>query len=428
MRKATLLAVFSFITLSGTNLLADDVKQKIDFENGAGVETAIKNFRRFLPISKTTFRIPKQASDLTEASAGRKGRVIGVDLNGRIRDSAPYNEALKYPPLIEDLPPTVRDPLKADWAALNATRNELIGDANSLENEDAQLYQEGLEIDRNADALDRRRAQLEAEVDQFNRSCTGRPLPPDEYNRCLAWRNDLTGRINQYNADVDAHNNRFDAWRTKALDLKRRAGTASKQRKAPPTPANPFLVQVRSWELSKVNPFINRAKEALESKCGRLVGVSLNPPTAPFVPVKGRARFDAMAQFGPPESKPCPVVYLWRTENTTGHIGRLEVSADQTSATLVTGDDEAKGLVIVEVDEAVGKGKGKQRFSAAAPVTVIKGAVQCRIALHSCSPGGPPFENLCTYDCCGDLEGPATYFSPVCDQRVCGTRFCVPKR
>ncbi|PIR19682.1 MAG: hypothetical protein COV48_00630, partial [Elusimicrobia bacterium CG11_big_fil_rev_8_21_14_0_20_64_6] len=112
--------------------------------------------------------------------------------------------------------------------------------------------------------------------------------------------------------------------------------------------------------------------------------------------------------------------------NTSGHIGHLEVTGDQKSATLVTGENEAKGLVVVEVDEAVGK--QKKKFSAAAPVTVVKGAVMCTIALHQCTPGGPPFENNCTYSCCGDLEGPFTYYNNVCNPGVCGTRFCVPKR
>lgn len=417
MRKASWFAVFSFLTIFRTDLLADDVKPKLDFDRDAEVETVIKDIRRLLPISRATFLLPMRALKT-------KGRVIGADLNARIRDSEPYKEALKYPPLIEDLPPETRDPLKADWAAINVTRDGLIGDAGNLEREDAQLLQEAIELDRNLEVLERRRLQLDAEIDQFNRSCTGRPLPPDEFNRCKAWRNDLIRRIDQYNADATAHNNRVEAWRAKALDLKRRAGTASKRKMLPPTPGNPFLTQVRFFELNKVAPFIERARKALEARCGRLKGVSLTPPTA-LVPVRGSARFDATAQFGPPANKPCPVVYLWRTENTSGHIGHL-TGGGQNNATLVTGENEAKGLVIVEVDEAVGK--QKKKFSAAAPVTVVKGAVPCTIALHQCTPGGPPFENLCTYNCCGDLEGPFTYFNNVCNPGVCGTRFCAPKR
>lgn len=352
MRKATWLAFFSVFMLLGSNLLADDVAPKINFEGGAEVETVIKNFRRLFPISKTALRTSKRAPGLAETSADDKGRVIGVDLIARIHDSEPYNEALKYPPLIEDLPPTVRDPLKADWAAINATRSELIGDANSLEKEDAQLYQEAVEIDRNADVLNRRKAQLEAEVDQFNRSCTGRPLPPDEYNRCLAWRNDLTGRINQYNADVDAHNNRFDAWRTRALDLKRRAGTASKQRKAPPTPTNPFLVQVRSWELNNVNPFINRAKEALAAACGKLKKIEIDPREPQVLEAGGeKLPFRVHVEHEAPQDKPCPVTYKWELRHNEGNIGTISPQ-DKKDAVLTPGNKAAKGSVMVEVRDS----------------------------------------------------------------------------
>ncbi|PIR16066.1 MAG: hypothetical protein COV48_10920, partial [Elusimicrobia bacterium CG11_big_fil_rev_8_21_14_0_20_64_6] len=156
MRKMSLFGVFSLLTVLGTESLADDVKPKINFDRGAEVETAINDFRRIPPSSKTTLEIPKQAPGLIDANIDGKGAVIGADLNARILNSEPYNEALKYPPLIEDLPPTVRDPLKAEWTAINVTRNELVGDANKLEREDAQLLQEGIEIDRNLEVLARR--------------------------------------------------------------------------------------------------------------------------------------------------------------------------------------------------------------------------------------------------------------------------------
>lgn len=425
MRKASWFVVLSILTILSSGLLADEAKPKIDFDRGADIEKTIKGFRQqlqFPPLRKYLLKNPAQALKSIEVKPEGKGRIIGVDLIARIGNSEPYNEAYKYPPLVEELPPEVRDPLRADWAEINVIRDELIAEANDLEWEDSQLLQEGIALDQNAEELEQRRKDLLREIDQFENYCTGRELPPDEYQYCVDWHRDLLQRVQQWEIDVDDHNARVQLWRENVLDLRRRAGTADKKGKHPLPPGAHLKRVSVFWEVEHVNLYSNKAEAALRNRCGKLTGVRLDPPTAPYVPVRGRARFDATPQFGPPEDKPCPVVYLWTTENTSGHIGHLEVASNQKSATLVTGENEAKGLVIVEVDEAI----GKKRFSAAAPVNVVKGAVQCTIKRHVCTPGGPPFENLCTYDCCGDEVGPATYYSPVCNPNVCGTRFCVP--
>lgn len=367
MRITSCFAVPFLFTLLGTELRADDVNPKIDFDRGAAVETVIKNFRRLPPIGKTALEIPKQGPGLIDADVEGKGTVIGVDLIARILNSRPYNDASKYPPLIEDLPPAVRDPLRAEWAAINVIRSELLADADALEREDAQLVQEGIEIDRNLEVLERRRVQLSAEIDQFNRSCTGRPLPPDEYNRCVAWQNDLTRRIAQYNADVAAHNKRVDAWHAKALDLKRRAGTASKREMLPSTPGNPNLIRVRSWELNKIDPYGARSRQALEARCGKLISIEINPSAPQIMGTRGETLpFHVYTEHEPPQDKPCPVKYLWTPLHNVGNIGTV-FPLDKRDAALTSGDQPGKGFVRVEVTDT----SSNIRFSKETRVEVL---------------------------------------------------------
>lgn len=171
--------------------------------------------------------------------------------------------------------------------------------------------------------------------------------------------------------------------------------------------------------------FSSAAKKAIEEaqKCGPLNGLKIDPAAPPDLPVSSKRSFTAVPSFAPPEDKPCPITYLWTTQNTVGNIGSLTVDPkNQSQATLNTGADEAKGFVIVEADEVL----GKKSFRASAPVKVVKGAIQCKLLTHDCTsrpPAPPPYENICNYDCCGDSVSD-TYLANVCSEKVCGTRFC----
>lgn len=163
-------------------------------------------------------------------------------------------------------------------------------------------------------------------------------------------------------------------------------------------------------------------QHALEAKCDKLVSMKISPVAPPPIQVGGGILdFFATPAFAAPADNPCPVSYLWTTKNTNGNIGMLLVDPkDQKHATLTSGKDPAEGLVIVNGKDTLGA-----TAEAAAPVTVVKGALQCKLESHFCTPGGPPFENICGYDCCGTpAEG--RYYANTCERGVCGTRFCAP--
>lgn len=391
----TLRFASAFAALLALSLLPIPVESaKVDFDKGVDSSQILTEARSKVPLSKID-KAGVQRAAATQAPT--KGPVIGMDLRERVTGSEPYQTALQYPPLIENLKPEVRDPLKAEWRGINTTRTELLSEAAGLETEDTALANRAAVLDQNAQRLNQRTAQLDAEVDNFNRQCTGRPLPPDQYNACVRWRDDLQRRINAHNSEVDQHNAAVEKWRNDATDLRRRAGTTAKGRGKL---AVSFLGRVSGWE-QRVILFSNAAKRALEENpgCGRLAGLKIVPIAPPDLPTSSKQPFTAIPSFDEPQDKPCPVTYLWSTRNTTGNIGSLQVDPRrQEQATLNTGKSAATGFVIIEVDEAI----GKKKFRAEAHVTVTD--LEREVCGLLPNQSHPVVKNMCAYQCTGDSQ------------------------
>lgn len=397
---------------------------KVDFDQGVDASQTLREARRQVPLNPIDKARVLLAQSAATTRSADKGAVIGIDVRERVDQSEPYQTAQQYPPLLENLKPEVRDPLKAQWNGINATRGELITEANGLEAEDRALATRAEALNRRTAELEQRNAELEAEIGNFNRQCTGRPLPPDEYNACARWRDDLVRRINAHNADIARHNTQVEQWRSEAADLRRRAGTESAAGKKRGKGAASFLIRVAAWE-QRVVQFSAAAKKALEEgSCGRLKGLSINPSAPQTLRTGAMQDFTAVPSFEPPQDKPCPVTYLWTTQNTTGDIGRLAVDPkNEKRATLTTGSDDAKGSVTLEADEVL----GKKKFHASVAVTVVKGAQQCQVEGTQCLPReGGGFTLICTYNCCGSTEiGPDLPVSS-CLGAKCPIRYCAP--
>ncbi len=242
--------------------LAPARAEKIDFDQGVDASQVLKDIQRQIPLEPIDNAVVIPALSATkEPDFVVTGAVIGMDLLARMEQSEPYRTAAQYPPLIEDLPPEVRDPLKAEWASISTLWAGLTSEANGLEAEDDRLYARAEALDRNAERLERKAQALKGEIDNFNRQCVGRPLPPDEYQACLRWRDDLQQRIRAHNAEVEQHNNAVNQWRSEVTDLRRRAGTESANGKQK---ASPWLPRVMGAEGQRLIPFSNAAKKALE--------------------------------------------------------------------------------------------------------------------------------------------------------------------
>lgn len=236
--------------------------QKVDFDQGVDTAQVLEDFRRQTPIISidTNTLIPAQKA-LKDSAITITGRVSGINTVERVQNSEPYAAALEYPPLIEVLEPADRDPLRAEWQIINTERTGLLSEANALETEDWKLYERAVAIDQNAERLNFRQEKLSIEIDNFNRQCTGRPLPPDEYETCVRWRTDLRRRLDEHNAEVVQHNNIVEQWRREAADLINRVGATlsetTKQKNVS------FIPRVIAWEQQKITPFIDRAVKAL---------------------------------------------------------------------------------------------------------------------------------------------------------------------
>lgn len=247
--------------------------QKVDFDQGVDAAQVLESILRQTPV---IFIDTNSLAAVEAPGVTKLGPVTGIDTTDRVQNSAPYAAALEYPPLIEALEPAERDPLKAEWKNINTERASLWSEANALETEDWKLYDRAVALDENSERLNARHARLSAEIDNFNRQCTGRPLPPDEYNACLRWQTDLQQRIREHNAEVAQHNARVEQWRREAADLRNRVGTTATKQSAVS-----FLGRVALWEQTKINPFIDRATKALQR--GRITRVTIeaqgaNPP------------------------------------------------------------------------------------------------------------------------------------------------------
>lgn len=255
-------AVVAAIALSLALTPVHAEPQKIDFDQGVDAAQILEAMRLQTPLIRidTATLIPAQIASKDSAIA-ITGPVSGINTTERVQNSAPYAAALEYPPLIEVLEPADRDPLRAEWKSINAERTGLLSEANALETEDWKLYDRAVALDENAARLNDRQERLGAEIDNFNRQCTGHPLPPDEYNACVRWQTDLQQRIREHNAEVVQHNNKVEQWRREAADLRNRVGATLNETKKQKNVS--FIPRVIAWEQKKITPFIDRAVKAL---------------------------------------------------------------------------------------------------------------------------------------------------------------------
>lgn len=255
-------AATAAVALSLAFTLVHAEPPKFDFDKGVDTAQILEAIRQQNPITAIDPNtLPAVQWANAKSTASLKGRVTGVDTVARVQTSAPYETALEYPPLIAVLEPAERDPLEAEWKLINGERASLLADADAFENEDWALYDRAVALDQNADRLNEKGTDLGTEIDNFNRQCTGRPLPPGEYDACLRWKNDLERRLREHEAEVAQHNAVVDQWRREAADLRSRVGTAGSTGNQSKTIS--FLGRVAGWEQGKINPFIVRATAAV---------------------------------------------------------------------------------------------------------------------------------------------------------------------
>lgn len=347
MRRVSAFVLFAFsLTLSG-HLLADETTPKIDFDQGVDSSAVLRKAREeakwLSPLPRITIPL-KSLNVQLKNTAGVYPPVTPLILN-----NAAYQNAanLRNDSRYRALPPRTLEPLEAEWRKINDIRRDLLSNASSWEGRNEQLYRDGQRLEQDRAVLDQRERDLNTEIDQYNQECTTRPVPPDEYRRCVAWRDSLIRRSDQLNRDIDDFNREVDAWNSRSSTIFDERGV--------------LVGRINAWDVG-IAAWIATAMEAIEGGgCGKLKGVRLYPANPPILSPRTRQPFEAILEFAEPADNPCPVTHLWTAESRVGNIGVLSFPdlPNEKKSVLTTGNGAAQGSVSIEVEDVTNNVKFK---------------------------------------------------------------------
>lgn len=286
--------------------------------------------------------IPRATRRIRRVKITRKRPASGVypAITPLVRDSAVRGAAaaLRDDPRYKALDPQILQPLEQEWGQIDSVRTELLGSAYKWDGENDQLLIDGDKIDRDGEEIERRRSSLNAEIDDFNRQCTGRELPPDQYKTCAAWRDRLIERNDQLNADIDSHNARVDEWNSRNDDIFER-GRA-------------LVGSIQAWE-NRIQSWIDAAKKAMENSCRPLTRIDVDPPMGQVATGGLTVGYDARPFFGsqPAGAPPCPVDLFWTLQaypdTPGGFIGSIFPRSGRVT-TFTSGKAAGTGTITVQ--------------------------------------------------------------------------------
>ncbi len=179
-----------------------------------------------------------------------KAGIYVPSLGPSIINHPAYITGKEYPPQLEVLEPAIKDPLKVEWSGIESEKSGLTSESGKIDSDDTTLGQEASVLNRDRATLEQKKQTLSQDIDRYNAECTGRPLPPDEYNACQARRSALLTRIDQLNKEIDAFNVRVEAWNGKLATLKSRSRTLDGN--------------ISRWA-DRINQFVKTAEDALRN-------------------------------------------------------------------------------------------------------------------------------------------------------------------
>lgn len=282
---------------------ADDAP-KVDFDQGVDTTSILQRARDLA--AKQLSPIPRIKRRLLKVKIMKK-EVVGLGVyqpvTPLITGSAAYplGVNLRTDPKYPVLDPVVLKPLETEWTNITSVRSDLLTKASGWEGENDRLYSDRQQLDRDLAVLQRRQADLNTEIDQYNQACTTRPLPPDEYQRCVSWRDGLVRRKSQLDSDINQYNGRVNSWNQRSAAIFERRGT--------------LVSLIRDWEL-RIQQWIEVVKKALAATCRPVDHIESRPPQNNVFTGGFTAAFEARALFKsePKDAPPCPVEFLWTLE------------------------------------------------------------------------------------------------------------------
>jgi len=231
----------------------EEILKKIVAENpdsqqgGAGICSKVVR----IPADPCVLVPPSPHCQLPSPSSNKKfskGSVLGpfVDI---ILNSAVYADAAQFPPLLRMILPPPQQLLN-DWDKIDAKRLELLSDAQGLDVEDQELYDDGVALLQVKETIKNRGKILDEQMAAYNEGCLGdSPTYPDDY--CDAWREQYNTCVaNIHNPEVECSNAKLAAWRRKYAELQPKGDV--------------FRALAKKWEDEQIKPFIQESGKALD--------------------------------------------------------------------------------------------------------------------------------------------------------------------
>lgn len=248
MRKF-ILAVAALIVIGAAAVLRADDKLSTDdlnklFERGGASDEFKGQFQlKFIPIR------PLEAVAVASKSLPKFGKYV-ASYTPSIQNSTNYPEMLRQlqDSRMPSLPPAEQEAFRVEGGERTKDRGSLLGRSDKLDNDDETLYWEGQRLNQRAADLNGERDRINVDVARFNKFCTGRSLPPGDYQYCQAERT----RIENWKIDlgkrIESHNKEFYAWEDKFGPFY--------------AVANALGQAIQTWEGQMAN-LIDRLKQAL---------------------------------------------------------------------------------------------------------------------------------------------------------------------
>lgn len=293
--------VATALLLSSQFSSASDDAPNVNFDQRADASALLRRARELA--AKQLTPIPRVERKLLKVKKRNKA-VAGPGqyqpVSPLITGSAAYplGVNLRVDPKYLALDPVVLKPLETDWTDITAVRSDLLSQASGWEGDNEQLYIDGQQLDQDLAGLQRRQANLNTEIDQYNQACTTHPLPPDQYQQCVAWRDDLIRRKSQLETDITQYNGRVNTWNQRSSAIFDRRGT--------------LVILIDGWE-RRIQDWIETVKKAIAAQCRPLATLESMPPQKTVFTGGFTQEFEAKMTFKsePKDAPPCEVDLLW---------------------------------------------------------------------------------------------------------------------
>lgn len=305
--------VAATLLLSPQFSLASDDAPNVNFDQGVDAAALLKKARELAAKQLTPIsHVERKLLRVTK----RKKLVVGPGqyqpVSPLITGSAAYplGVNLRIDPKYLALDPAVLKPLETDWTDITAVRSDLLSQASGWEGDNEQLYRDGQQLDRDLAGLQRRQTDLNTEIDQYNQACTTHPLPPDQYQQCVAWRDGLIKRKAQLESDISQYNGRVNSWNQRSSAIFDRRGT--------------LVILIDGWE-RRIQDWIETVKKAIAAQCRPVDHLESRPGQQSVFTGGFTVEYEVRAFFKsePKDAPPCPVEYDWTIEKHPDVPGAL---------------------------------------------------------------------------------------------------------